>query len=99
LLAEMARRQNHVRHFNVALRNITRADQFLRNVCAQVIAKYHLAHSSLPPDADRNPEFLLELLAKARSLAGGKKIVVLIDALDESDDATLAPQHKPLRLP
>jgi hypothetical protein len=99
LMAEMARTKKHVRHFNIRLRNVTRSDQFLRNVCAQVIAKFRLDHSFLPPDADRSSAFLLSVLAKARSLAGGRKIVVLIDALDEADTAGLSPGANLLCLP
>jgi hypothetical protein len=99
LLARMADRDRCVRHFNIRLQNVTRAERFLTNVCAQLIAKYRLGHASLPPDADRSSTFLCDLLAKAADLAGGEKIVVLVDALDEADATGLAPGANLLCLP
>lgn len=97
-LAELARTKEHVRHFNIRLQNVTRADQFLKNVCAQVIARYRLGHAALPPDADRSSAFLLEVLSKA-AREGREKIVVLVDALDEADVAGLSPNANLLCLP
>jgi hypothetical protein len=99
LLAEMARTRKHVRHFNIRLQNITRAEQFLRNTCAQVIEKYRLGHASLPSDADRSSAFLLDLLAQAASQYKGEKIVILVDALDEADPAGLSSHANLLCLP
>jgi len=99
LLAELARKGEHVRHFNIRLQNMTRTEQFLRNACAQIIAKHRLRHAFLPADADRSSAFLLNLLAESASVTKGKKIVVLVDALDEADASGLSPGANLLALP
>lgn len=99
LLAELARREGHVHHFNIRLRNIARTEEFLRNVCAQLIAKYRLPHAFLPPDADRSSLFLLDLLARAARMRPGRKLLVLVDALDEADPVGLSPGSNLLCLP
>jgi hypothetical protein len=99
LLAELVRTGRHLHHFNAQLRNVTRADQFLANVCAQVIAKFHLAYTALPSGADRTPDFLLGLLTQAREVAADRKVVVLVDALDEADITGLSPGANLLCLP
>ena len=77
-------------HFNVRSQGINRADQFLENVCTQLIARYNLPYSSLPPDAKRDGKFFSQLLAgivKAQGVAPqkGKRLVIAVDALDEVD--------------
>lgn len=88
VLAELVRARDYVHHFNVATGGIRTADQFLRNVCAQLIVRYRLPYQELPADAGLDTGFLDEVLrAAVRSARADHElpIVVLVDALDEAE--------------
>ncbi|MEQ9237023.1 Swt1 family HEPN domain-containing protein [Coleofasciculus sp. E2-BRE-01] len=90
ILAKYVQQTGCVAHFNVRSQGINRADQFLENVCTQLIARYNLPYSSLPPDAKRDGKVFSQLLAeivKAQGVAPkkGKRLVIAVDALDEVD--------------
>jgi Cdc6-like AAA superfamily ATPase len=86
LLAEYVRRQQCVAHFNIRSQGINRADQFLENVCQQLIDVYRLPYASLPPDVSRDGKFLAKLLEEVSVLLKPKqRLVIAIDALDEVD--------------
>jgi hypothetical protein len=90
ILAKYVQQTGCVAHFNVRSQGINRADQFLENVCIQLIARYNLPYSSLPPDAKRDGKFFSQLLAeivKAQGVAPKKRkrLVIAVDALDEVD--------------
>ena len=100
LLAEMARRGDHVHHFNIRTRNIAGTADFLRNLCAQLISRHRLGFASLPPEATKDAGFLLTLLGQvSKQLRDGQRVLVLVDALDEADRAGLAPGVNTLCLP
>lgn len=100
LIAEMVRREKAVHHFNIQSAGIRTPQQFLRNVCAQLIATYGLDYSSLPADATEGSAFLTVLLGKvAGRLRPAEKALLLIDALDESDLGALTPGANALYLP
>lgn len=100
LIAEMVRREKAVHHFNIQSAGIRTPQQFLRNVCAQLIATYGLDYSSLPSDATEGSAFLNALLGKvAGRLRPAEKALLLIDALDESDLGSLTPGANALYLP
>ncbi|WP_449420496.1 AAA family ATPase [Phormidium nigroviride] len=86
ILAEYVRRHECVAHFNDRLGSINRTSQFLESVCTQLIAKYRLPYSELPPDANQNKAFLEKLLSEvSEQLKPGERLVIVVDALDEVD--------------
>ncbi|MEG3932127.1 MULTISPECIES: ATP-binding protein [unclassified Microcoleus] len=86
ILAEYVRRHECVAHFNDRLGRINCTSQFLESVCTQLIAKYRLPYSELPPDANQNKAFLEKLLSEvSEQLKPGERLVIVVDALDEVD--------------
>ena len=86
ILAEYVRRHECVAHFNDRLGSINHTNQFLESVCTQLIAKYRLPYSELPPDANQNKAFLEKLLSEvSEQLKPGERLVIVVDALDEVD--------------
>ena len=82
--------RGYVHHFNIATANIRTARQFLQNVCAQLIVRYHLPYTTLPPQAGDDGGFLSQLLSEAADTArasGQLPVVIVVDALDEADRA------------
>jgi hypothetical protein len=49
LAAQMVKINGYVHHFNIRTQGINSVDAFLRNICAQLIAKYQLDNTDLPP--------------------------------------------------
>ena len=99
LVAELVRRRGYVHHFNIATQNIRSAQDFLANVCAQLIVRHELAHhNTLPPEAIRDGGFLSQLLAEIAEQREGPT-VALVDALDEAEDLGLPPAANILYLP
>jgi CHAT domain-containing protein len=89
ILAELVRRRGAVSHFNIRALGVNSARHFLENVCTQLIQRYDLPYSSLPPEATRDGSFLAQLLEQAAGrLHPGEKLVVAVDALDEVEDPT-----------
>jgi hypothetical protein len=89
VMAELVRIRDYVHHFNVATDGIRTPDQFLRNVCAQLIARYKLPYDELPPDAGRDAGFLDVLLRDAVVTAAAQDdlpVVLVVDALDEAEE-------------
>jgi AAA domain len=98
LISQLVKTRGHVHHFNIATQNIRSPRAFLENVCAQLIVRYELEYSTLPPEAVRDSGYLCQLLAEAAKKAGAA-VVVLVDALDEAEDVGLAPSANRLYLP
>jgi hypothetical protein len=89
VMAELVRTRDYVHHFNVATDGIRAPEQFLRNVCAQLIARYKLPYDELPPDAGRDTGFLDVLLrdaAAAAEVQDDLPVVLVVDALDEAEE-------------
>jgi hypothetical protein len=89
LMAELVRRRDYVHHFNVVTSGIRTAEQFLRNVCAQLIQRYELPYPELPADAGQDGAFLDVLLhdsVAAAEATGELPVVVVVDALDEAQE-------------
>jgi CHAT domain-containing protein/AAA ATPase-like protein len=101
LVAEMARRHEDPHHFNIRSEGIQRPEQFLPNVCAQLIAKFGLGDSTLPPDVARDSAVLKTLLARAAAKLHpqGRKLLLLVDALDETDPRAVLQGANTLYLP
>jgi hypothetical protein len=99
-LAQMAKRQGHIHHFNVRAEGIRSPERFLSNICSQLIATYTLGSTFLPPEATHDSRFLNTLLDRvAARLGPGERAVILVDALDEADSSALTPGANPLYLP
>jgi hypothetical protein len=101
LLAEMVKRHHYPHHFNIRAEGIQKPDQFLPSLCAQLVARFGLGYSALPPEAARDASFLISLLEKAaKKLApAGQKLSILVDALDESDPTAVTRGSNTLYLP
>lgn len=95
LLAQLVKQRGYVHHFNIAVQNIRSTRDFLTNICAQLIVEYKLPYLTLPQEATQDSGFLSRLLTETVSQAGGKSIVILVDALDEVEDHSL-PAHMPI---
>ncbi|MCC3535248.1 MAG: ATP-binding protein [Microcoleus sp. PH2017_25_DOB_D_A] len=74
-----------VAHFNSQSQGIARAEQFLENACTQLIRRYQLNYPQLPENATRDGNFLSRLLGEVSAKLGGKKLIIVVDALDEVD--------------
>jgi hypothetical protein len=77
-----------VTHFNSQPDGIVSAKTFLENACTQLIEGFGLKdkHPQLPVNALDNNSFLCELLEEVRAKTSiNKKIIFVIDALDEVD--------------
>ena len=86
ILAKYVQQNGCVAHFNVRSQGITSVERFLKNVCTQLISRYNLPYSSLPPDATRDGQFFAQLLGEVSAkLKTGDRLVIAIDALDEVD--------------
>ncbi len=101
LLAEMVRREGYLHHFNVRAEGINRAETFLANICAQLIAAHALSYTFLPPEATGDARFLNSLLEQAatKRRARGEKVILLVDALDEVDTTSQSTGANTLFLP
>ena len=86
LIAYLVKTQGYAHHFVVSLQGITRPEQFLESLCAQLIAKYKMDRPAvLPPEAGRDSSLFSELLIEiSRKLASGEQAVIVVDALDEA---------------
>ncbi|MFM9265869.1 ATP-binding protein [Tychonema sp. BBK16] len=74
-----------VAHFNSQSQGIVRAEQFLENACTQLIRRFQLNYPQLPENATRDGNFLSRLLGEVSAKLGGKKLIIVVDALDEVD--------------
>lgn len=99
LVAQLVKTRGYAHHFNVAPQNIRTPRQFLANACAQVIARYGLAHHVLPEGATEDSGFLTQCLAEAAADPANRPVVLLVDALDESDRLGIPAQGAALHLP
>ncbi len=99
LAAELVETNGYVHHFNVRAEGCNTPEAFLRNICAQLITSYDLPYQSLPDEAVRDASFLNRLLAEAVANRPGQPVVIVVDALDEVDDAAAGVGRNPLYLP
>jgi hypothetical protein len=86
-MAQSVRLRGYIHHFVIGPQGINGAEQFLENVCAQLIGRFRLDRpAQLPPNASRDGAFLNSLLHEAsQKLAKDDHVVLLVDALDEAD--------------
>jgi hypothetical protein len=88
-----------VAHFNSQSQGIVRAEQFLENACTQLIRLYQLNYPQLQENATRDGNFLSRLLGEVSAKLGGKKLILVVDALDEVDRSLQGPGSNVLYLP
>lgn len=93
----LLKRWGCVHHFNIQQQNIRTTRTFLENVCAQIIVRYGLDYGSLPDDTGRDSGFLNQVLREATAKSP-EPVTVLVDALDEAEDAS-SPGANRLLLP
>jgi hypothetical protein len=76
-----------VTHFNSQPDGIVSAKTFLENACIQLIEGFNLKdkYQRLPENALENGNFLGRLLGEVSAKLGGKKLIFVVDALDEVD--------------
>ena len=72
-------------HFNSQSQGTVKAKQFLENACTQLIQAFKLDYPKLPENATTDGNFLSRLLGEVSPKLGGKKLVFVVDALDEVD--------------
>lgn len=99
LMAKLINDRGYVHHFNVASQNIRSTRVFLEDICAQLIARYDLAHKELPPNFADDGGFLMQCLGEAAANSQNHPIIIAIDSLDETDRLGLAPAVNTLYLP
>lgn len=98
LACRLIKEHGWIHHFNISAQDIRSTGSFLANVCSQLIARYVPAAGPLVPEAIISPRVLNRLLAEAARVAQ-HPLVVVVDALDESDATEIPPSANPLLLP
>ncbi|GAA4260452.1 hypothetical protein GCM10022255_089160 [Dactylosporangium darangshiense] len=88
VIANLVRHRSYVHHFNVAAMGVNSFEQFLGNVCAQLVARYDIRTTATVSDFRRDGAALSELLREAgtKAAAAGERLVVAVDAIDEVGD-------------
>jgi len=89
LMAQLVKKCDYfIHHFNVALQSIDKPQQFLGNVCARIISCYDLPYETLPQGYEQDGSFLSRILEEvALKLGRDERLIIVIDALDEVNDA------------
>lgn len=85
LAAQLVRSRGYIHHFNIRAEGINKKSDFLKNICAQLIATYRLPYEVLPPEASHDGGFLNKLLTEVSAKLTVEKCVIVVDALDEAD--------------
>lgn len=100
LAAQLVKTHAYLHHFNRRSQGIDRADAFLTNICAQLVARYGLSYGSLPPHTGQDGRFFNKLLGDiAGSYLKNEKLIIVVDALDEVVIDHLPAGTSPLYLP
>jgi hypothetical protein len=99
LLGQLVKLRGYVHHFNVATQNIRSPADFLANVCAQLVVQFDLPHRQLPPEATQDSGFLSQLLTEVSGPGDRRPVVLLVDALDEAEQAPASTGVNRLYLP
>ncbi|MBH8560998.1 ATP-binding protein [Nostoc sp. CENA67] len=83
ILAKYVTENPHVVYYNTEFEGKNLADEFLRNICTQLINQYSLNYNSLPDNATEGSWFLSSLLQQiSEKLELNQKIIIAIDALN-----------------
>ncbi len=99
-ISKVVKLRKCIHHFNIGLQGINRLDQFLGNVCSQLIGRFRLPYVCLPEDIREDGAFLSKVLNEAANTRSREpKIVIAIDALDEVNQPDIGPLANILHLP
>ncbi|MBR8834900.1 MAG: ATP-binding protein [Stigonema ocellatum SAG 48.90 = DSM 106950] len=87
ILAKYVTENPDVIYYNAQLEGKNRADEFLHNVCQQIVETRNFASLQYVPNNDGEGSWLLSLLLQkiSLSLAPNQKLIIAIDALDAID--------------
>ncbi len=84
-MAWLVRQCSYIHHFCELSPGIEGVNAGLRNLASQLALAYDLRPEGVLPEAASRPDYLYDLLREAsEKCAGEQKIVVVVDALDES---------------
>ena len=92
--AQLVKTHGYIHHFNIRAQGINTASAFLQNVCAQLIAVYELPYSTAVAESAQQGNFLDKVLREVSAKLQGKKVIIVVDGLDEVDNGQ--PRGKPL---
>ncbi|TEU19312.1 MAG: TIR domain-containing protein [Anaerolineales bacterium] len=92
LMGQLVKTRKPVHHFNVVQQNIRTPEQFLANVCAQLIARYKLTDWTIPDEPMQDSTFLVQCLDAAAADPANRPLILALDALDEADWRLLPPR-------
>jgi hypothetical protein len=91
LMAQLVKMRKPVHHFNIVQQNIRLPEQFLANVCAQLIARYSLS-MTIADEPMRTSTLLEQCLRAAAAKPANRPLILVVDALDEAEWRLLAPR-------
>ncbi|MCC5667430.1 ATP-binding protein [Nostoc sp. CHAB 5784] len=87
-------------YYNAELEGKNRADEFLRNICTQLINQYSLNYTSLPDNATEGSWFFSSLLQQiSDELEPDQKLIIAIDGLNCIDRNSQPPGTNLFYLP
>lgn len=101
LAAQYVKTAACVHHFNKRTEGITSAESFLKNLCAQLIGAYALDYTKLPAETGQDAGILETLLRQIgeKLSCHGRKLIIVVDALDEADHQSHKERSNTLYLP
>jgi len=97
IAAELTKRYLAVACFISASENRTQPERIINILSAQLVARYALPYNSLPVRAGETSDWFYQRLREAASQPENRPVVVIIDAIDETDAP--APTRNWLYLP
>ncbi|MDZ8088946.1 MAG: ATP-binding protein [Nostoc sp. DedQUE12b] len=100
ILAKYVTNNPQVIYYNAELEGKNRADEFLINICTQLINQYSLNYTSLPDNATEGSWFFSSLLQQiSDELEPDQKLIIAIDALNCIDRNSQPPGTNLFYLP
>ncbi|MEH1921861.1 AAA family ATPase [Nostoc sp.] len=100
ILAKYVTNNPQVIYYNAELEGKNRADEFLRNICTQLINQYSLNYTSLPDNATEGSWFFSSILQQiSDELEPHQKLIIAIDGLNCIDRNSQPPGTNLFYLP
>lgn len=100
IASQLVIRGDYIHHFNILAEGRNKPRQFLENICSRLILDYRLDYEDLPMDELDDGELLRKLLHEvAGQTKPSEKVIIVIDALDEVDEAAIPGGANILYLP
>ncbi len=97
LAAEISRRYDAISFFADVSTGVREARQFLTHMASELILRYNLKYTQLPPRAGEDSTFLSEVMARAAASTGNRPVWLVVDGLDEAEKPH--PRANPLLIP